>query len=240
MPLHTAVLTKFWNLGHSCAHLFAKQGHIWHNWADYQSMLAHQILSSSVYFVTLERWPPNFTTFCNFGILCQSRDKVECGQTLCWLKLIDVNEIGDIFPSVLPHCWLGVRKSIRPVKTEWVMGGWCGYLSGARCWLFAYDGPADATHTDIHLTALCPGLPRWAGTRKVKPLWQETVSGSGISWTICKSAHLSRQITMPAPHHSVFYRLDALPAVQPTVSKHWRNSLADATASKSPIISCLI
>jgi len=26
--------------------------------------------------------------------------------------------------------------------------------------------------------------------------------------------------TMPAPHHSVFYRPDALPAAQPTVSKH--------------------
>ena len=26
--------------------------------------------------------------------------------------------------------------------------------------------------------------------------------------------------TMPAPHHSVFYRLDALPAAQPTASKH--------------------
>ena len=41
------------------------------------------------------------------------------------------------------------------------------------------------------LTAICPGLPRWAGTRKVKPIWillkQETVSGSGISWAICKS-----------------------------------------------------
>ena len=27
---------------------------------------------------------------------------------------------------------------------------------------------------------------------------------SGISWDICKSAPRSRQITMPAPHHSVF------------------------------------
>ena len=71
-----------------------------------------------------------------------------------------------------------------------------------------------------------PGLPRWANTRKVKPIWillkQETVSGSGISWAICKSAPRSRQITTPAPHHSVFYRPDALPATQPTVSKHWR------------------
>jgi len=78
--------------------------------------------------------------------------------------------------------------------------------------------------------ALFPGLPGWAGTRKVKPicilLKQETVSGSCISWAICKPAPHSRQITTPAPHHSVFYRLDVLPAAQPTVSKHWRRMLA--------------
>jgi len=48
------------------------------------------------------------------------------------------------------------------------------------------------------------------------------VSGSGISCAICKSAPRSRQIAMPAPHHFVFYRPDALPAAQPTASKHWR------------------
>jgi len=46
------------------------------------------------------------------------------------------------------------------------------------------------------------------------------VSGGSISWAICKFAPHSRQITMPAPHHSVFYRPDALPAAQPTASKH--------------------
>ena len=83
------------------------------------------------------------------------------------------------------------------------------------------------THTHTRLTALFPGLPGWAGTRKVKPIWillkQETVSGNRISWAICKSAPWSRQITTPAPHHSVFYRPDALPAAQPTASKHWRH-----------------
>ena len=80
-------------------------------------------------------------------------------------------------------------------------------------------------HTHTRLTALFPGLPGWAGTRTVKPiLKQETVSGSGISWAICKSAPHSRQITTPAPHNSVFYRPDALPATQPTASKHWRHS----------------
>jgi len=32
---------------------------------------------------------------------------------------------------------------------------------------------------------------------------------------ICQSALHSRQITTPAPHHSDFYRPDALPAAQP-------------------------
>ena len=80
------------------------------------------------------------------------------------------------------------------------------------------------THTYTCLTAV-----GWAGTRKVKPvsisLKEETVSGIGISWAICKSAPHSRQITTPAPHHSVFYRPDALPAAQPTASKHWRNMM---------------
>jgi len=84
-----------------------------------------------------------------------------------------------------------------------------------------------------HLVALCPGLPRWAGIRKVKPIWillkQETVSGSGISWTICKCAPHCTQITPPAPHHSVFYRPDALPAAQPTVLKHWRHKIYHET-----------
>ena len=52
------------------------------------------------------------------------------------------------------------------------------------------------THT-YRLTALCPGLPGWAGTRKVKP------------------------ITPPFS----FYKPDALPAAQPTASKHWRQMM---------------
>jgi len=69
------------------------------------------------------------------------------------------------------------------------------------------------THIHTRLTAV---ITRY---QKGKTIWillkQETVSGSGISWAICKSAPRSRQITMPAPHHSVFYRPDALPAAQP-------------------------
>ena len=43
------------------------------------------------------------------------------------------------------------------------------------------------------------------------------MSGSGISWTICKSARRSRQTTMPAPHHSVFLQAGC-PSCRPTNS----------------------
>ena len=78
------------------------------------------------------------------------------------------------------------------------------------------------THTHTHTcNGPFPGLPGWAGTRKVKPIWillkQETVSGSGISWAVCKSAPRSRQITTPAPHHSVFLQAGC-PSCCPTNS----------------------
>ena len=66
------------------------------------------------------------------------------------------------------------------------------------------------------------GTTRVSQYQKGKTVWillkQEAVSSGGISWAVCKSASSSRQITMPAPHHLVFYRLDALPAAQPTAS----------------------
>jgi len=58
------------------------------------------------------------------------------------------------------------------------------------------------------------------GKINLDSLKQETVSSSGISCALSKSASRSREITTPAPHHSVFYRPDALPAAQPTASKH--------------------
>jgi len=46
--------------------------------------------------------------------------------------------------------------------------------------------------------ALCPGLPRSAGTKKVKLIWillkQQTASGSGISWAICHMDHASTSL----------------------------------------------
>ena len=94
-------------------------------------------------------------------------------------------------------------------------------------------------HTHTHpFNGPLSGTTQVSWYQKEKPIWillkQETVSGSGISWAICKSAARSRQITMPAPHHSVFYRPDALPAAQPTASKHWRQYIAPPMMMYSP------
>ena len=78
--------------------------------------------------------------------------------------------------------------------------------------IFISPRMVDHTHTHTHtrLAALCLGLPGWAGTRKEKPIWillkQDTVSGSGIRWAICKSAPRSSHITTPARHHSKHWR----------------------------------
>jgi len=85
------------------------------------------------------------------------------------------------------------------------------------------------THTHTHtFNGPFSRTTRMSQYQKGKAIWillkQERVSGSGISCAICKSAPRSRETTTPAPHHSVFYRPDALPAAQPTVSKHWRQT----------------
>ena len=104
-----------------------------------------------------------------------------------------------------------------------------GYRCATPCWARpdsacrqSYRMTATTTiYTHTRSTALCPRLHGWAGTRKVKPIWillnQETVSGSGISWAVCKSAPCSRQITMPAPHCSVFLQAGC-PSCRPTNS----------------------
>ena len=58
-------------------------------------------------------------------------------------------------------------------------------------------------------------------TRKGKTnldlLEQETVSCSGISWAICKSARRPRHITTPESYHSVFFQ-PGCPSCRPTNS----------------------
>ena len=66
--------------------------------------------------------------------------------------------------------------------------------------LIALHVPLTHTHTHPVQRPFVRDYP--GSTRKEKSIWillkQETVSGCGISWAICKSAPRSRQITTPA------------------------------------------
>ena len=75
-----------------------------------------------------------------------------------------------------------------------------------------YSDMASSTHTHTHthpFNGPFSGTTRVSRYQKGKTnldlLKQEIVSGSGISWAICKSASSSRQITTPATHHSSFF-----------------------------------
>jgi len=82
-----------------------------------------------------------------------------------------------------------------------------------------------SVHTHTHLfNGPFSGITQVSRYQKGKTYLDLTgASDSEWQWhprAICKSASRSRQITMPTPHYSVFYRPDALTAAQPTVSKH--------------------
>ena len=76
------------------------------------------------------------------------------------------------------------------------MPGWIELVFGGFVY-WVHDRWKPKTHTHTHTLVLRPLFRDYPGE-------QETVSGSGISWAICKSAPHSRQITMPATHHSSF------------------------------------
>jgi len=69
----------------------------------------------------------------------------------------------------------------------------------------------------IKRVCVFPGLPRWAGTRKVKPIWillkQETVSGSDISWATI-SVHLAPD-RQPHQHPTALFFTSRMPFLPP-------------------------
>jgi len=125
------------------------------------------------------------------------------------------------------------------------------------CWCDCYVTHAN-THTTVLLLFWNMSGTTWVSryqtgnTRKVKTnldlLEQEIVSVNGICWAMCKSAPHPRQ---PRQHPTTqfFYRPDALPAAQPTASKHWKlrwltycpaHSLVQSIHIAPPILSCRV
>jgi len=81
--------------------------------------------------------------------------------------------------------------------------------------------------TDIGRTWICPTLylhfnghfPGEPGLAAVFEATDDGGGGNNWSYMWCKAPVKS---SPPTDQHPVFYRLDALPVAQPTMSKHWR------------------
>jgi len=75
-------------------------------------------------------------------------------------------------------------------------------------------------HHHNRFTALFPGPPRWAGARR--ELLDFMVHGKTNRGRTIQLGATPSGLSSEHPHHPMFYRPDALPVAQPTVSKHWR------------------
>jgi len=79
----------------------------------------------------------------------------------------------------------------------------------------------------IHILSFASVTSVWAGSPKNKNLGQiwhfavaKSIYAETVEKTICKSEPQPRNIPCQHPTTQVIYRPDALPATQPTASKH--------------------
>ena len=166
---------------------------------------------------------------CHFWCCLQASHRMQC-RVYVSVGCLSVPSIAATFWSISTtgagaqqKAPLGSRAGVR----YWLIspGFWAAAMASIilraelRCWTkipSQFSEVCPNTHT--RLTAFFrdyPGEPvpkRW---NQSGFYWgrQETVSGSGISWAVCKSAPRCRQITTPAPHHSVF--TDRMPFLPP-------------------------
>ena len=82
-----------------------------------------------------------------------------------------------------------------------------------------YDAPCTITDSRSLLTAIFPLEPGLVGSTGAK---DDGGGGDNCSYNTCKAPVKSSPATNQQP---IFYRPDALPVNQPTVSKHWMENI---------------
>jgi len=170
------------------------------------------------------------------AIACQGLKTGRVSRLAVWVRVM-VSKDGDVvgltsilnpgqlvfhFPVgimflVLWHCCVGDRKGIWRVKicASYTKNSYLALVHWRKRHTLTFNGPLSGT---ARVSRYQKGKNQ-SGFYWSKRQWVAVASAGPI----CKSPPRSRQITTPVPHHSVFYRPDALPAAQPTASKHWRH-----------------
>jgi len=149
-------------------------------------------------------------------------------------------------PSVLWHCWLASRKGTRPVK-NWVVGlsVWsevqsCTWPSWCHCHSLSLASVKSRlvlpfwyywlTRT-LQLLQPFNGLfsrSTWVGRYQKGKTKLDFTGARDSEWQWHQLGHMQVCTSLRTDNHAstpplCFYRPDALPAAQPTASKHWRH-----------------
>ena len=148
---------------------------------------------------------------------------LECGCVIrglsmtSWLTLLMLMQL--VFRSYLEPCFIPLRPRLTNIvfvrllqsvsETVW-MNEWICYLS---------------TQIHTHTHPFNSHLSRTTQVSRYQKgkTYLDFTEARDCEWQWHQLGHMhicrrSRQITTPAPDHSVFYRPDALPATQPTAS----------------------
>jgi len=84
----------------------------------------------------------------------------------------------------------------------------------------------DTTTTPQPFMAIFPGPSGWASARReLRDVMMQGKINRGRHTDHPAGHHSIRTKQCPPPPSPIFYSLDAIPAAQPTVSKHWRQVL---------------
>jgi len=139
-------------------------------------------------------YPVCITDMDNLAIFQKKRRYNQCG-TIKISQLCDENaekpeQCGVIsygLLSLVQKWWPPSNFGSKGMKLQF-LGKLCQDMSSSSSYLILGMG---ATITHTRLTALFPGLHRWAGTRKLKPIWillkpQERIYSLVLRWLQCE------------------------------------------------------
>jgi len=93
---------------------------------------------------------------------------------------------------------------------------------GRKQFVLSSESYPSGQSLSLHFNGHFPGEPGVAGVYWSKGWWRWWWQLDYWSYKLCKAPVKS---SPPTNQHPVFYRPDALPVAQPTVSKHWRGNI---------------
>jgi len=136
-------------------------------------------------------------------------------SSLCELPMVDWVRHVDLLQCKQWQCCQEVSW-VHDHMNSW---HWSDCWLHSDCSLLSYVGWYTTTYHN-HFPALFPGPPGWASARR--ELMVQGKINRGRHTDHLAGRHSIRTNQCPPPPFHFCYRPDALPAAQPTVSKHWR------------------